>query len=91
MIGIIMELIQDPERFAQSAREAQAAGKSIVVLKVGRSAKGMLATQAHTGAMLTVTDAYDCFLRDLGVATVSDYEQLAASLTCLPMLRARPS
>jgi acetate---CoA ligase (ADP-forming) len=88
VVGVILESIRDPDGFAEAVRKVHAANKSVVVLKVGRSANGMLATQAHTGAMLTAADAYDCFFRKLGVPTVSDYEQLAASLTCLASLRA---
>ncbi len=83
VVGIILEAIQSPLAFAAAVRRVHAAGKSVVVLKVGRSSAGVLATQAHTGAMTTPATAYECFFRDLGVPTVADYDQFAAALTVL--------
>ena len=90
VIGVILEAIQSPTAFAAAVRRVQAMGKSVVVLKVGRSAAGVLAAQAHTGALITPADAYACFFRDLGVPMVADYEQLAASLKVMAATR-RPA
>ncbi len=81
--GVILEAIQSPDAFAAAVRKVHAAGKSVVVLKVGRSVIGERAAQAHTGAMITPATAYECFFRDLGVPTVSDYDQLAGALLAL--------
>ena len=65
--------------FAAAVGAVHAAGKHVVALKVGRSATGVLAAQAHTGSMITPTDAYDCFFRQCGVPTVADYEEMTAT------------
>jgi acetyltransferase len=83
VVGVILEAIQAPAAFAAAVARVHAAGKAVVVLKVGRSAVGLLATQAHTGAMIAPSTAYDCFFRDLGVPVAADYDQLAAALTVL--------
>lgn len=83
VVGVILEAIQSPAAFAAAVRRVQAAGKSVVALKVGRSAVGAVAAQAHTGALITPFTAYECFFGDLGVAAVADYDQLAAALTAL--------
>ena len=87
VIGVILEAIQSPDAFAAAVRRVHAAGKSVVVLKVGRSAVGERAAQAHTGAMITPATAYECFFRDLGVPTVADYDQLAGALLALATFR----
>lgn len=81
-IGVVAETVQSPLAFAEAAECVHAAGKSLVVLKVGRSAVGVAATQAHTGALVGDRDAYDAFFRDADIATASDYDELAASLEC---------
>jgi acyl-CoA synthetase (NDP forming) len=52
-IGVVAESIKDPVAFAYAAERLHAAGKSLVVLKVGRSDMGAAATQAHTGALIS--------------------------------------
>lgn len=89
VVGVILEAIQSPPAFAAAVRRVQAAGKPVVVLKVGRSAVGAVAAQAHTGALITPSTAYTCFFDDLGVAAVADYDQLAAALTALSGGQAR--
>jgi acetyltransferase len=89
-IGVILEAIQSPAAFAAAVRRAQTAGKPVAVLKVGRSIVGSVAAQAHTGALITPSMAYDCFFRALGVPCVADYDQLAAALTTLTAYPTRP-
>jgi len=86
VIGLVVESIQSPAEFAEAARTVRQAGKQLVVLKVGRSATGVLATQAHTGAMIAPNEAYDCYFRDLGIPTASDYDEFVAVLECLSAL-----
>lgn len=81
-IGVVAETVHSPAAFAAAAECVHAAGKSLVVLKVGRSAAGVAATQAHTGALVGDRDAYDAFFRDTDMATASDYDELIASLEC---------
>ena len=86
-IGVVAESIKDPVALAFAAEAVYAAGKSLVVLKVGRSATGLAATQAHTGALVSDTDAYDDFFAATNIATVSDYDELIASLECAATVR----
>ncbi len=81
-IGVVAESIQSARAFAEAAECVHAAGKSLVVLKVGRSATGVAATQAHTGALVSSSDAYDSFFREANIATAGDYDELIASLEC---------
>ncbi|MEO7939336.1 MAG: acetate--CoA ligase family protein, partial [Burkholderiaceae bacterium] len=79
-IGVVAESIKDPVAFALAAERLHAAGKALVVLKVGNSEMGSLATQAHTGALVSSRDAFDDFFEDCDIATVRDYDELVASL-----------
>lgn len=86
-IGVIAESIKDPVALAYAAESVHAAGKSLVVLKVGRTASGLAATQAHTGALVSDCDAYEDFFSATNIATVSDYDELIASLECAAVAR----
>ncbi|MCU4179643.1 acetate--CoA ligase family protein [Bosea sp. BH3] len=87
VIGVVAESIKSPHALAEAAECVHAAGKSLVVLKVGRSDVGLAATQAHTGALVSDSDAYDSFFRETNIATVSDYDELIASLECAAVAR----
>jgi len=82
VIGVVAESIKNAAAFAGAAECVHAAGKSLIVLKVGRSEVGVAATQAHTGALATSNDAYNSFFRETDIATVADYDELIASLEC---------
>ena len=82
VIGVVLESIQRPAEFAEAVRIVYAAGKSLAVLKVGRSDVGNRAVQAHTGAMISRAEAYDCFFATLGVPVARDYDELIATLEC---------
>ena len=82
VVGIVAESIKDPVEFARAVERVHAAGKGLVVLKVGKSETGSAATNAHTGALITDSDAYDQFFTECGVAIACDYDELVASLEC---------
>lgn len=87
VIGVVAESIKSPAAFAAAAEAVHAAGKSLVVLKVGRSDVGVKATQAHTGALVSDSDAYDAFFRETNIATVGDYDELVAAVECAALAR----
>jgi acetyltransferase len=90
VIGLVMESIQDADRFADAVDRVHAAGKSLVMLKVGRSVTGAKATLAHTGALIRNDDAFEGFVERYGVPVVGDYEELIAALETLSVVRKRP-
>ena len=89
VVGIVLESIQHPADFAAAAAEIRAAGKSLVVLKVGRSPVGAVAVQAHTGALISRSEAYDRFFDRCGIPTARDYDELIASVECFAACRVR--
>jgi acetyltransferase len=91
VIGLVLESIPDADRFADAVDLVHAAGKSMVVLKVGRSATGARATLAHTGALIRNDDAFKGFVERYGIPVVDDYEELIASLEAFAVSKKRPT
>ena len=81
-VGAVIESIRDIPRFVEAVTALRTAGKPLVVLKVGRTALGMRASTAHTGALIGRDEAYEALFRRLDVPVVSDYDELSAVLTC---------
>ncbi|MFZ0215888.1 MAG: CoA-binding protein, partial [Candidatus Dormiibacterota bacterium] len=75
-IALFLEGVRHADRFAALARKAQAAGKPIVVLKIGRSPGGRRTALAHTGAVAGDDAVADAALRQLGVIRVRSLEEL---------------
>jgi len=82
VIGVVLESIKRPTEFADAVDQISAAGKSIAVLKVGRSEVGNRAVRAHTGAMISRSEAYARFFARHHIPTASDYDELIATLEC---------
>jgi acetyltransferase len=91
VIGLILESIPDADRFADAVDRVHAAGKSLVMLKVGRSATGARATLAHTGALIRNDDAFRGFVDRYGIPVVGDYEELIAALEAFAVSKKRPT
>jgi acyl-CoA synthetase (NDP forming) len=83
VIGLVIEGIGDGARFRELAARAQAAGKPIVALKIGRSAAGASAALAHSSRLAGAARAYDALLLAGRVAAVRTVEGLAAGCAVL--------
>lgn len=75
-ILLFLETIRRPEFFEEAARRAHAAGKPIVVYKLGRSEAGAALATTHTGALAGSDAAADAFFRSIGVVRVDMLETL---------------
>jgi acyl-CoA synthetase (NDP forming) len=80
VIACYVEGFRDGERFAAAVATAQARGKSVVVLPVGRSAQSRVATAAHTGALAGEGRIVQAYLRDLGVVAVNDLDEMVEAI-----------
>jgi acyl-CoA synthetase (NDP forming) len=85
--ALFVESIRDPRAFAAAAAKMHAAGKPVVVLKVGRSDKGARATVAHTGSLAGAHEAYEDFFRRNGVIGVDDLDELVESVALMQNVR----
>src|SRR3954464_8220903 len=77
-----IEGIRDARR-ALSALRAATRVKPVVVLKVGRSARGSRAASSHTGALVGSEAVFDAPLRRSGAVRVKTYTQLFAAARVL--------
>jgi acetate---CoA ligase (ADP-forming) len=71
-----IEGFKDVPRLTRIAREAARRSIPIVLIKVGRSDKGMLAARSHTGAMAGNEAVTDAFLRQHGIIRTETIEEL---------------
>jgi acyl-CoA synthetase (NDP forming) len=92
VIAAYVEGIRSVEKFRSAAHAARAAGKPLVVYKVGRSESGARAAVSHTGAMAGEDRIYDALFRQVGAIraqTFSDLLDLPAMLTSRRRMRGR--
>jgi acetate---CoA ligase (ADP-forming) len=75
-IAVFMEAVRDARLFREAAGRALAAGKAVVVLKVGTSALGARAALSHTGALAGDDASASAVFRELGVVRVPSLEDL---------------
>jgi acyl-CoA synthetase (NDP forming) len=76
VILLFMETIRDADRLVRGARRAYAAGKPVIVFKLGRSAVGVELASSHTGAMTGSDDMADALFRANGMLRVDLLETL---------------
>ena len=76
VILLFMETIRDADRLSAAARRAYAAGKPVIVFKLGRSDVGVELASSHTGAMTGSDDSADAFFRANGMLRVEQLETL---------------
>ncbi len=75
-ILLFMETMRDAAHLARAARRACAAGKTIIVYKLGRSEVGQDLAASHTGAMAGGDEVADVFFRAHGLLRVDVLETL---------------
>ncbi|TFE42305.1 CoA-binding protein [Paraburkholderia dipogonis] len=76
VIALYMEGLRHPERFRLAAMRAAAAGKPIVVFKIGRSESGARSAISHTGALAGADRMYDALFQQLGVIRAEKFSDL---------------
>ena len=74
VVAVLMEGLKNGQRFLDLARRAHEIGKTIVVLKVGKSERGAITTMAHTARMAGVGEVYDAAFRQFGVISTGTVE-----------------
>jgi acyl-CoA synthetase (NDP forming) len=75
-ILLFMETVRDGERLGRAARRAYAAGKPVIVYKLGRSEVGVELASSHTGAMTGSDDTAGAFFHAHGMLRVEILETL---------------
>lgn len=75
-VACLFEGMAEPARFIDAARLCAAAGKPLVVHKLGSSVRGAQAALSHTGSMVGSHAAYRAALQQAGVVVVDEVEAL---------------
>ncbi|HTE16056.1 MAG TPA: acetate--CoA ligase family protein [Burkholderiales bacterium] len=75
-ILLFMETLRDADHLARAGRRAYAAGKPIIVFKLGRSEIGQDCAASHTGAMAGSDELADTFFKANGILRVDQLETL---------------
>jgi acyl-CoA synthetase (NDP forming) len=74
VVAVLMEGLKNGPRFLELAQVAHEIGKTIVVLKVGKSERGALTTMAHTARMAGVGEVYEAAFRQFGIISTDTVE-----------------
>ncbi len=77
VIALIVDSVNDGLRFRQILRRAREAGKPVVALKLGDSARGKKAALAHSSHLAGSREVYNAVFQEEGVLKVPTLESLA--------------
>ncbi len=89
---LFLESVRDPAGFAAAASAANAVGKFIVAIKIGRSGPGKLAAASHTASMAGWDVGYDAMFRRHGIFVATELDEalgIAAALASNPPARGK--
>lgn len=75
-IAIYVEEVRDPQAFLAAAARARKAGKSILMMHPGRSAKAQEATMSHTGALAGNHAAMRAIVNRAGILFIDNVDEL---------------
>jgi len=88
---LFLETIRDAPDICRFALGAAERGKPVVAYKLGRSREAAELAQSHTGALAGEDDVADAFLRDCGIARVTNFEALLEAPPLLRRMAVRPA
>ena len=78
-----LESVHDPAAFLSACRAARAAGKAVVVVKLGASDAGREAALAHTGRLAGAMEAFDAVAGATGVIRVGNLDAVVEAVEYL--------
>ncbi|MGE4243462.1 acetate--CoA ligase family protein [Ramlibacter sp.] len=87
-ICLTIEAVRDGDAFVDFLRDAQRAGKPVVVLKTGRSDLGQQMAASHTGALAGSHEVFTAAVQHYGVTLVDDLDELWQVAQMFAKLRA---
>ena len=90
-IGLYLEQINNLSKFVDAVDFARSLGKPIVLIKAGRSEKGRLAAQTHTGSLTGPDTLYNSLFERLGIARCENLSSLVETLKILHFFGPLPS
>lgn len=88
VIALGIEKIRRPRAFFAAARRAREAGKPIVAIKLGRSARGLRMAASHTGTLTGDAWTYEVAMRQANIQLAYDVDELLDRIQFLEQLPA---
>jgi acetate---CoA ligase (ADP-forming) len=76
LFGVYLEGAKDGLKFRRAAEAALAAGKPVLIKKVGKTRAGTRAAQSHTGSLAGNDRIYDAFFRQTGIIRIDELRDL---------------
>ena len=76
VVACFIEGLKDGRKFLDAAKKALRLGKSIALIKVGRSPVGATAARSHTAALTGSDEVQNALFRQFGVTRCEDYDDL---------------
>ncbi len=76
VIALFAETVREPERFVAALDRAHDAGKPVIVLKVGKSARAAAAVETHTGGLAGESRVLSAVLKAHRAIEVHDLEEM---------------
>ena len=76
VIVLYCEEVRRPQAFLAAIRSARAAGKPVVLMQAGRSAKARKSAQSHTGALIGDFETMRTQVEDAGAIVVSTMDEV---------------
>lgn len=89
VIACFAEGIARPRAFLDAAARCAAAGKPVILLRVGLSAAGQRMAAAHTGALAGSARVFRAFAARCGVVTVDTLDEMLAAAELCDVFAAR--
>lgn len=90
LIVLFVEALRQPDRLFDLAEAARAAGKPILAVKSGLTARGGEVARGHTGAIAGSGKIYVQALRQAGVVLAEDFDELAQAVELFATWRQYP-
>jgi acyl-CoA synthetase (NDP forming) len=91
VIAIYCEEIRRPQAFLAALQRARAAGKPVVAMLAGRSAKSRKSAQSHTGAMIGDWATMRIQVEDAGAVVVTSMDELTDLVAILQRFPVPPT
>src|SRR5262249_54987750 len=91
VIALYTEHIRRPDSFLAACRKARAAGKPVVLMQAGRSAKARKSAQSHTGALIGDFTAIQTQVENAGAIVVSTMDEMMDLVEILQRFPVPPS
>ena len=80
VMALFLETVRDPQTFVAALAEAAERDVPVVALKIGRSRRGAVLAQAHSGALAGEDAAYDALFAHYGVCRVKSPDEMMDTL-----------